>query len=370
MTNSNFDQLKKIKALYENGGLTEAEYNEMKNNLINDSVQNEKETTPPIPEPPKSFFAANKGILLLIALLFGGGIAAFLILQKEPEKDAKLLAKQLIEIESEKQLSINQSLLTLLKAVESKSFEFKDEVDLKITEITQTASNSINYKSKLRAFELEKTKQLKNYREKDAALFSKTLEATFMSDFDLSRLIDEQDKLLKDIERVAQEIGLTNSEEFSATKSNVSSFIHSFYSEYESQSFDAYNWFSYTVERFLTSKNVTPTQINIFQKKSTSDYTEKYVRLIDETLELVDKTESVETWKYSTEFRAYRPSKQFYQVCNVWYEIKINAAQKIVSYKELKTENKKYMSADEYMTIYSSSSPASDDQYDSPESDY
>ena len=42
MTNSNFDQLKKIKALYENGGLTDAEYNEMKNNLINDSVQNEK----------------------------------------------------------------------------------------------------------------------------------------------------------------------------------------------------------------------------------------------------------------------------------------------------------------------------------------
>ena len=28
MTNSNFDQLKKIKALYENGGLTEAEYND------------------------------------------------------------------------------------------------------------------------------------------------------------------------------------------------------------------------------------------------------------------------------------------------------------------------------------------------------
>jgi hypothetical protein len=370
MTNSNFDQLKKIKALYENGGLTEAEYNEMKNNLINDSVQNEKETTPPIPEPPKSFFAANKGILLLIALLFGGGIAAFFMLQKEPEKDAKLLAKKLIEIESEKQLSINQSLLTLLQAVESKTFEFKDEVDLKITEITQTASNSMNYKSKLRAFELEKTKQLKNYREKDAALFTKTLEATFMSDFDLSRLIDEQDKLLKDIERVAQEIGLTNSEEFSVTKSNVSTFIHSFYSEYESQSFDAYNWFSYTVERFLTSKNVTPTQINIFQKKSTSDYTEKYVRLIDETLELVEKTDAVETWKYSTEFRAYRPSKQFYQVCNVWYEMKINAAQKIVSYKELKTENKKYMSADEYTTIYSSSSPTSDDQYDSPESEY
>jgi hypothetical protein len=50
--------------------------------------------------------------------------------------------------------------------------------------------------------------------------------------------------------------------------------------------------------------------------------------------------------------------------------MKINAAQKIVSYKELKTENKKYMSADEYMTIYSSSSPLSDDQYDSPESEY
>lgn len=82
MTNSNFDQLKKIKALYENGGLTEAEYNEMKNNLINDSVQNEKETPTPIPDPPKSFFAANKGILLLIALLFGGGIAAFFMLQK------------------------------------------------------------------------------------------------------------------------------------------------------------------------------------------------------------------------------------------------------------------------------------------------
>jgi hypothetical protein len=370
MTNSNFDQLKKIKALYENGGLTEAEYNEMKNNLINDSVQNEKETIPPFPEPPKSFFAANKGILLLIAFLFGGVIAAFFMLQKEPEKDAKLLAKQLIEIESEKQLSINQSLLTLLKAVENKTFEFKDEVDLKITEITQTAANSINYKSKLRAFELEKTKQLKNYREKDAALFSKTLESTYMSNYDLSRLIDEQDKLLKDIERVAQEIGLTNSEEFSATKSNVSSFIYSFYSEYESQSFDAYNWFSYTVERFLTSKNVTPTQINIFQKKSTSDYTEKYVRLIDETLELVDKTDAIETWKYSTEFRAYRPSKQFYQVCNVWYEMKINAAKKIVSYKELKTENKKYMSADEYMQIYSEGSESSDDQYDSSESEY
>lgn len=370
MTNSNFDQLKKIKALYENGGLTDAEYNEMKNNLINDSVQNEKEIIPPIPEPPKSFFEANKWILLLIMFIFGGGIAAFFMLQKEPEEDAKLLAKQLIKIESEKQLSINNSLLNLLKDVEKNTFKFKDEVDAKIIEIKQSVLNSVNYKSKLRAFELEKTAQLKNYREKDASLFIKTIEVTLTNDFNLTNLIDEENKLLKDIDRIAQEIGLTNSKDFSASKNNISSFIHSFYSQYESQSFDAYNWFSYTVERFLTSKNVTPTQINIFQKKSTSDYTEKYVRLIDETLELVDKVDAIETWKYSTEFRAYRPSKQFYQVCNVWYEIKINAAQKIMSYKELKTENKKYMSADEYITIYSSTSPVGDDQYDSPESEY
>lgn len=370
MSNTNFTELKKIKDLYENGGLTEVEYNEMKNNILNETVQSEKEIIPPPPEPPKSFFAANKGIVMLLLLVFGGGITTFFMLKKTPEKDAKTLAKQLIAIEIEKQVSINESLLSLLKDVESKSFEFKDEVLIKITEIGQNATNSGLYKSKIRAFEISKNKQLKNYGEKDAALFLKTLDATFISDSDLSRLQDEQEKLLKDIERVALEIGLTDSETFSASKNSISSFIHSFYSEYESPSFDAYNWFSYKVERFLTSKNVTPTQITIFQKKSASDYTEKYVRLIDETLELVDKIEDVEIWKYSTEFRAYRPSKAMYQVCNVWYEIKINGAQKIVSYKELKTENKKYLSADEYMQIYSEGSESSDDQYDSSESEY
>lgn len=370
MNTTNFDELKKIKELFENGGLTEIEYNEMKNRLLNETVQNEKEIIPPPPEPPKSFFVANKGVLLLLLLIIGGGTTTFFMLKKTPEKDAKTFAKQLLAIEVEKQIGINNSLLSVLKEVQANSFEFKDEVVLKITEIGQSATNSSLYKSKLRAFELTKNKQLKNYGEKDAALFTKTLEAIVIADFDLSRLQEEQEKLLKDIERVALEIGLTNSEEFSATKNNVSSFIQSFYGEYESPSFDAYNWFSYKIERFLTSKNITPTQVTIIQKKSANDYTEKYVRMVEETLELVSKIEDVEVWKYSTEFRAFRPSKDMYQVCNVWYEMKINGAQKIVSYKELKTENKKYLATDEYQLIYGGEAPVSDDQYDSSESEY
>ena len=124
MSNTNFTELKKIKDLYENGGLTEVEYNEMKNNILNETVQSEKEIIPPPPEPLKSFFAANKGIVMLLLLVFGGGITTFFMLKKTPEKDAKTLAKQLIAIEIEKQVSINESLLSLLKDVESKSFEF------------------------------------------------------------------------------------------------------------------------------------------------------------------------------------------------------------------------------------------------------
>jgi hypothetical protein len=41
-----------------------------------------------------------------------------------------------------------------------------------------------------------------------------------------------------------------------------------------------------------------------------------------------------------------------YQVCNIWYEIILNKSGKIVSYKEIRTENKRMLTPEEYNVMF------------------
>ena len=49
-----------------------------------------------------------------------------------------------------------------------------------------------------------------------------------------------------------------------------------------------------------------------------------------------------------------------YQVCNIWYEIILSKSGKIVSYKELNTENKRMMETEEYNQMFRSGSSDGD----------
>ena len=130
--------------------------------------------------------------------------------------------------------------------------------------------------------------------------------------------------------------------------------MNNFYSAYSGGYADAYNFFAYNVEQYLSKKNITPTDINLILKQE-SDYTNPSFKLASETINLVNSMNEVETWEYAAEFQCFRPSMEKYQISNVWYEVKFNKSGKIISYREKKVDRTKYFTPEEFNSMNSNS---------------
>jgi len=114
--------------------------------------------------------------------------------------------------------------------------------------------------------------------------------------------------------------------------------IDSYYSDIVSNNFDAYNYYSDTVNQFINLMNLSPEEVNdVFT--SERDYTNEEIYFDRNTLMFDEKINDVYYFTYSIQYRCFRITRNKTQECDVDIQIGFNQNFQIKSYKELKVRN-------------------------------
>jgi hypothetical protein len=365
MTESNNDQLNKLKELFETGAISKMEFDEMKQEFIQESLAKDGVKSARKKKGLAKFVSKNKK--LLIWSLVGLILLLFIIwfLQPNLEKESENLAQICIKCHSNNNEELKKELNLFINEFDSKGYKFSSQVDEELSIIDskyQEYKLSPEVTTCFQNFEEEKSKMLKRWEPNNeaGAKFWGNMESLVSNNGDLKIQLDEIRNLRLKIDEKRNSLHFENSESINDRKNSVYSTLNSFYSNKESGYFDAYNYFTYNVDQYLTSKKLSPTDINLINSKQ-NDYIDKTTKVIEETLHIKEVKDEIETWTYSTEFKAFRPSLEKFQICNVWFEIKINNKLKINSYKEIKTENKRLLSAEEYNNLFNNNSYGSEE---------
>jgi len=366
----NFEQLKSIKELLESGAISKIEYDKMKDDLLRESMASDGVKNAQKPSAFKLFMSKHKWKFVFLIILVISGFLLPKYLSKDPNEQGNKLAESYCDCQKKKNEAYIQRMSEFVETFDSEGYKFSKDANNIVTKINNEYEKSTltpDVSNCFKTFELknEDAKQEWKSTTSEGKTFWSIYETNIINNTDLVTQ-DEAIILLRDrIQSKMTAMLFDNPQEYENRKSNVYSILSSFYSSKESSYFDAYNYFSYNVEQYLITKNTTPTEINLIIKR-VGDYINKETKLIEETLNFKAVEGNNEIWVYSTELKAFRPSLEKYQICNVWFEVKINRETKIMSYKEIKTENKRLMSAEEYNNLFNSNSP----QYESEENDW
>lgn len=355
---NNIEQLKKLKELFDSGAISQEEFDKMRNEFLRESMANDGVLAYQKKTGFALFLSRNKFLLSFIGLLLIGGIFLFFYLQPDLDLEAKKFSEKAIAFEQKNNEEYIRRLNDFILDYELKDYRTIGQVDKDFTQIqneynkhTLTADLAFQYRQYKEDEKKIKMEWSKN--SKSGKSFWKKVDTYKLESIELSDQNNEIEKLESEINERKNKLKYGSSSDISNRKNEIYSKLNSFYSNKEEDYFDAYDYFSYHVEQYLLTKNTTPTEINLINKR-VGDYTNKETRLIEETLQLKQIEKEYEYWTYSTEFKCFRPSMEKYQICNVWYEVKLNKKSKIVSYKEIRTENKRLMSAEEYNNLFNS----------------
>lgn len=370
MQESNLEQLKKLKELFESGAISKMEFDDMKAEFLQESMAKDGVKSAKKKKGLSLFISKNKKLLLVISTILVAIIALVFYMQPDMESEAQKYATIYFECETKNNDAYISKLNQFIAEFESKEYTMSKQVDIEFNKIKNeyskhTLTPDITVSFQALDNETNKLNEKWDIHSSKGNDFWNNFKSIKTKNSNLNSQYLQIDDLIKRIEEKRDGLQFGNSDDLNSRKNEIYSKLSSFYSDKESSYFDAYNYFSYNVEQYLLTKNTTPTDINLINKRI-GDYTNKETKLIEETLKLKKVEGNNEIWIYSTEFKAFRPSMEKYQICNVWYEIKMTRETKILSYKEFKTENKRLMSAEEYNNLFNGS-PTS---YESEEADW
>ncbi len=114
--------------------------------------------------------------------------------------------------------------------------------------------------------------------------------------------------------------------------------IDSYYSDIVNNNFDAYNYYSETVDQFINLTNVSPEEVNnVFT--SERDYTDEEIYFDRDTFVFDEEINGVYYFTYSIQYRCFRIRRNKTQECDVDIQIGFDENFQIKSYKELKVRN-------------------------------
>jgi len=301
----NFEELKALKQMLEAGAITNEEFEKLKSDLLRKSMAKDGVKSAMEPSASSLFFKKYKWIFIAIPIL-AIGIYFFIQNSKpDPKAGGEALAVQYCDCQKQNNEEYLTKLNEIIAQFEESGFEYSSEVDEKLNQLAN--EYSIN-------------------------TLSPSITACYKN-FNLN-----------------ESIAYSDPNELKYRKNAVLNKMNGFYAAYSGGYLDAYNFFSYNVEKYLGKKNITPTDINLLVKSNT-DWTEPSFRMASETVNLVNSSIDGETWEYATEFQCYRPTKEKYQISNIWYEVKFNKSGKITSYREKRVENTKYFTQEEYNSM-------------------
>ena len=114
--------------------------------------------------------------------------------------------------------------------------------------------------------------------------------------------------------------------------------IENYYSAISNNSFDAYNYFSDTVDHFINFQNTTPEEINSMFN-SNRDYSDENVLLDKSSFIFIRQINNIYYFNYTINYRCFRKKRNKTQTCDVDIEIGFDENSKIKSYRELNIRN-------------------------------
>jgi hypothetical protein len=351
----NFEELKALKQMLEAGAITNEEFEKLKSDLLRKSMAKDGVKSAMEPSASSLFFKKYKWIFIAIPIL-AIGIYFFIQNSKpDPKAGGEALAVQYCDCQKQNNEEYLTKLNEIIAQFEESGFEYSSEVDEKLNQLANeysinTLSPSITacYKNfNLNNQEAERDFPKGSSEGKD---FWFAYQAKVTGNEELISQIQKINDLQTAIYEKKESIAYSDPNELKYRKNAVLNKMNGFYAAYSGGYLDAYNFFSYNVEKYLGKKNITPTDINLLVKSNT-DWTEPSFRMASETVNLVNSSIDGETWEYATEFQCYRPTKEKYQISNIWYEVKFNKSGKITSYREKRVENTKYFTQEEYNSM-------------------
>ncbi len=348
----NFDQLKVLKQMLEQGAISDSEFASMKADLLKKSMAKDGVKSAQKPNAFSLFFKKYKWLFLGIFIFNVVIIVALKSMQKDPIEEANKLAVEYCNCQNQNNAEYISQLSSFIANNDSSKIEFANVFSEKLDELELAyMSDNINQnvESCFRLFEMKKEKVQADFKKgsSDFTDFEFAYNTRINEDSDLNTQKQEISDLLNLAYMLAGNVCYEDQEDLEYRKQNIGSKLSNFYTSISENYFDAFDYFSYNVERYITRKNLNPTDINLIIQKPDSDYQTPKWKVVDETLDLKSCTDNIEIWEYAAEFSCFRPSREQWQISNVRYEIKFNSSNKITSYRESKIEKTQYFTTEE-----------------------
>ena len=330
---NNFEQLKTLKELLESGAISKTEYDSMKEELLRKSMANDGVKSAMEPSAIKKLIKKYKWYLIALPII---AIVAYLFwdFQKgDPTIKAEELAKQYCDCESQNNKEYINRLSDFIETFDSKKYEFSSDADKELTQMfneynARTLNVSISTCNKALELKIKEMREKYKNETSQGKDFWFAYQSKITKNFDLAVQLEDIKNLNEAANKKKASLVYNKPSDLRRRKNDIANLMTSFYSSLSSEYFDAYDYFAYKVEKYFGKKNISPTDINMLFNAE-SDYEDSKFKFVSETLQLVSADEESEIWEYSTEFQTYRTSKEKYQICNVWYEVKFNVADKI-----------------------------------------
>jgi hypothetical protein len=351
----NFEELKSLRELLETGAISKVEYDRMKADLLQTSMASDGVKSAMQPSKFKKFIKRYKWLLISIPVLLVGIYFIWKSQQADPKVEGEKLADKFCDCQLQNNKEYINQLNDFLQTFDSQKYEYSKDVQKRLDQLSNeysARSLTVSIATCFNNFDVEQNKM----EDKFSKSSDKGKEFSFAFQTKINRnidLISQQQEIsrLQDVSyQKMSSMVYSNANDLKNRKNTIYYFMNDFYSAYSGGYADAYNFFAYNVEQYITQKNVTPTDINILLKKK-SDYSDPSFKIASETLNLVKTEKEIETWEYAAEFQCYRSSLEKYQISNVWYEIKINSSGKLISYKERTVEKTKFFSPEEFNSM-------------------
>jgi hypothetical protein len=345
-------ELNRLKQMFDSGAVSQEEFKKMKSDVLRKSMVKDGVKSAMEPSASSKFFKRNKKLFIFILIAIVFLILGFWYFQPDVKTEGAKLAKKHCDCQEQNNLEYINRLENFLSDFDAKEYKYAVGVEKDFDKLKSEFKKNTFKPEILNCYsdydlELEKNEVEFPRNTSKGKDFWFAYQSTITQNKNLETQRFKIKSLIDRIDNKRSSLSFSNPREFQDRKGEILNKMNSFYSDISNGNVDAYDYFAYRTERYYGHKNISPTDINRYFESS-KDYEAPSFNIITETIVLKSKEKGNEVWVFAIEFKAYRPSKQKYQVSNIWYEVKFNSSNKITSYFEQKVENTKFFEPESY----------------------
>jgi hypothetical protein len=335
-------RLDELKKMYELGVISQQEFE------VLCKQQNE-----PGPKVKTSFFKSKWFYVALGFLVIA--CTFFIITSKDPEKEADSLSKLYVSCQIENNLAYINALYDVSEQINVGHYSFVAQIDSVLQELDAHYQNqdfNAAIIDRYAKFETLETQASENWSKTSASgrEFWRLYEQKIEAHPELKKSNKQLNKLLDQINESKLSISVGSIEELNEKKQFVYNRLEGLFAMWDEEYFDPYEYFSYRVLQFFGQKNTNPTDVQLYINQQPNIGYAQFSPIL-ETLTLKKKEGDSYIWEFANDYKYYNENTEIYLTCNKWYSIQLNNQDKIEVFKELKIENKKELSAEEYNAL-------------------